>query len=243
MIYIEDTVTARGETVGIGTPNGKTRQRHTDELATAVSMTASQLAQAIGRFDGDKAAMVRAAVRTAERAFSELDVCDNVIDEASETGRKIADRLAELLAAEAAADIPVQLDALEATSALVRDTDATRTLLNRLLGRDEEIAQRPPTTRHLSSADLPGLPSAYRDETGFEDLMAVAARGEELAPRLRNAHAERLGKVADHLVGVVREAAAAGFAERGFAVESVHEARRAYELWLQCLAERRRDLD
>ncbi|MER6782269.1 MULTISPECIES: hypothetical protein [unclassified Streptomyces] len=228
--------------MGIATPNGTARQRHTDELAAAVSMTASQLAQAVGRFDGDKDAMVRAAVRTAERAFSELDACDNVIDEASETGRKIADRLAELLAAEAAADIPVQLAALEATSALVRDTDATRTLLNRLLGRDEEITQRPQAVLHLSSADLPGLPSAYTDETGFEDLMAVAARGEELAPRLRDAHAERLDKVADHLVRVVREAAAAGFAERGFAIESVHEARQAYELWLQCLAERRRDL-
>ncbi|MFD5410288.1 hypothetical protein [Streptomyces nojiriensis] len=228
--------------MGIGTPNGTARQRHTDELAAASSMTASQLAQAVGRFDGDKAAMVHAAVRTAERAFSELDACDNVIDEASETGRKIADRLAELLAAEAAADIPVQLDALEATSALVRDTDATRTLLNHLLGRQEEIEQRPQAVCHLTSADLPGLPSAYTDETGFEDLIAVAARGEELAPRLRDAHAERLDKVADHVVHVVREAAAAGFAERGFAVESIHEARRACELWLQCLAERRRDL-
>ncbi|MFJ3170790.1 hypothetical protein ACIPJK_08385 [Streptomyces roseus] len=228
--------------MGIGTPNGTARQRHTDELAASSSMTASQLAQAVGRFDGDKAAMVRAAVRTAERAFSELDACDNVIDEASETGRKIADRLAELLAAEEAADIPVQLAALEATSALVRDTDGTRTLLNRLLGREEEFGQRPLAVRHLSSADLPGLPSAYTDETGFEDLMAVAARGEELAPRLRDAHAERLDKVADHVVRVVREAAAAGFAERGFAVESVREARQAYELWLRCLAERNRDL-
>ncbi|MEU6049735.1 hypothetical protein ABZ829_04755 [Streptomyces xanthochromogenes] len=228
--------------MGIETSRGTGGQRHTDELAAAVSMTVSQLAQAVGRFDGDKAAMVLAAVRTAERAFSELDACDDVIDEASETGRNIADRLAELLAAEAITEIPVELDTLEATSALVRDTDAARTLLNRLLGREEEGARTPQAVRQLSSAGLPGLPSAYTDETGYEDLMAVAARGEELAPQLRKAHIERIGKVADHLVEVVREAAAAGFAERKGADESLREARKTYELWLQCLAERRRDL-
>ncbi|MFE9562878.1 hypothetical protein ACFYM0_17440 [Streptomyces sp. NPDC006487] len=229
--------------MGIATPNGTARQPHTDELAAAVSMTTSQLAQAVGRFDGDKAAMVLAAVRTAERAFTELDACDDVIDEAWKTGRSIADRLSELLAAEAVADIALQLDALEATSARVRGTDATRTLLNRLLGREEEVGQTPPAVPRLTDVDLPDLPSAYRDEAGFEDLMAMAAREEELAPRLRDAHAERLDGVAAHLVSVVRQAAAAGFAERAFAVESVAEARRAYELWLQCLAERRRDLD
>ncbi|WP_327332217.1 hypothetical protein [Streptomyces anulatus] len=229
--------------MGIGTPIGTARQGHTDELAAASSMTASQLAQAVGRFDGDKAAMLLAAVRTAERAFSELDACDDVIDQASETGRMIADRLSELLAAEAVPDIPVQLDALEAAFARVRGTDATRTLLNRLLGREEELGRRSPTVRRLSSFELPGLPSAYRDETGFEDLMAMAAREEELAPRLRDAHAERLGQAADHLVCVVRQAADAGFAEATFAVESIQEARQAYELWLHCLAERRRDLD
>lgn len=123
----------------------------------------------------------------------------------------IADRLSELLAAEAVPDIPVQLDALEAAFARVRGTDATRTLLNRLLGREEELGRRSPTVRRLSSFELPGLPSAYRDETGFEDLMAMAAREEELAPRLRDAHAERLGQAADHLVCVVRQAADAGF--------------------------------
>ncbi|MFJ7421071.1 hypothetical protein ACIQXD_21000 [Streptomyces uncialis] len=225
------------------TPEGTARHPHTDELAAAVSMTGSQLAQAVGRFDGDKAAMVLAAVRTAERAFTELDDCDKVIDEASEAGRAIADRLGELLAAEAADEIPPQLHALEATSARVRDTDGPRTLLNRLLGREEEAGQKPSTVRPLTSVDLPGLPSAYRDEEGFADLMAVAARGAELAPRLRDAHAERLGDVAAHLVRVVRQAADVGFAEPVFADESVHEARRAYALWLRCLAERKRDLD
>ncbi|MFJ4863708.1 hypothetical protein [Streptomyces sp. NPDC088748] len=227
--------------MGIGTPNGTARQL-SDELAATASMTASQLAQAVGRFEGDTAAMVVAAVRTAERAFLELDACDDVIDEASESGRRIADRLAELLAAEATDDILVQLDAWEATSARVRATDATRVLLNRILGREDEARQRTPAVRRLLPAELPDLPSAYADETGFEDLIAVAARGEELAPQLREAHAERLGTVTDHLVRVVRECAAAGFAEPGYSIESVHEARRAHALWLQCIAERRRDL-
>ncbi|MFE1873720.1 hypothetical protein ACFW9N_22995 [Streptomyces sp. NPDC059496] len=228
--------------MGISTPNGTSRLRQSDELVAAVSMTASQLAQAVGRFDGDKAAMVLAAVRTAQRAFSELDACDDVIDGASDSGLDIASRLRELLAAESIADIPAQLDALEAASAGVRGTAATRALLNRLLALEEEAGPTPPTVRRLSSSELPSLPSAYADDDGFADLMAVAARGEELAPQLRHAHADRLARVADHLVGVVRQAAVTGFAEEAFAVESVREARRSYELWLQCLAERKRDL-
>ncbi|RSS58001.1 hypothetical protein EF912_12230 [Streptomyces sp. WAC07061] len=228
--------------MGISTPNGTSRLRQSDELVAAVSMTASQLAQAVGRFDGDKAAMVLAAVRTAQRAFSELDACDDVIDRASDTGLDIAGRLRELLAAESVADIPAQLDALEATSAGVRGTAATRALLNRLLALEQEVGPTPPTVGRLSSSELPSLPSAYADDDGFADLMAVAARGEELAPQLRNAHADRLARVADHLVEVVRQAAVTGFAEEAFAEESVREARRAYELWLQCLAERKRDL-
>ncbi|KPH98273.1 hypothetical protein OV450_0913 [Actinobacteria bacterium OV450] len=228
--------------MGISTPNGTSRLRQSDELVAAVSMTASQLAQAVGRFDGDKAAMVLAAVRTAQRAFSELDACDDVIDRASDTGLDIAGRLRELLAAESVADIPAQLDALEATSAGVRGTAATRALLNRLLALEQEVGPPPPTVGRLSSSELPSLPSAYADVDGFADLMAVAARGEELAPQLRNAHADRIARVADHLVEVVRQAAVPGFAEEAFAAESVREARRAYELWLQCLAERKRDL-
>ncbi|MFE3861733.1 hypothetical protein ACFXPT_15015 [Streptomyces goshikiensis] len=228
--------------MGIHTPNDTDKLRHTDELVAAVTMTASQLAQAVGRFDGDKAAMVLAAVRTAQRAFSELDACDDVIDEASKTGRRIADRLSGLLATEALAEIPAQLDALEATSAAARNTAATRTLLNRLLALEEQTERTLPTVRRLSASELPSLPSAYRDDDGFEDLMAMAAREEELAPRLQEAHAARLAVVSEHLVHVVRQAAASGFANEAFATDSVHEARQAYELWLQCLAERKRDL-
>ncbi|MFE0701405.1 transposase [Streptomyces sp. NPDC058872] len=70
----------------------------------------------------------------------------------------------------------------------------------------------------------------------------MAAREDELAPELRRAHAERLGTVAAHLVRVVEQAAAVGFADEVFAEGSVREAHQAYELWARCLEERRRDL-
>ncbi|MGY3684117.1 hypothetical protein [Streptomyces sp. TE33382] len=68
--------------MGSRTPHGTTGARHPDELAAAVTITTSQLAQPVGRFHGDKAAMVLTAVRTPERVLSELDTCDDVIDEA-----------------------------------------------------------------------------------------------------------------------------------------------------------------
>ncbi|MFH8409840.1 hypothetical protein ACH4FX_34435 [Streptomyces sp. NPDC018019] len=219
-----------------------TRQRHTEELPAAVSMTPSELARAIGRFDGDTSAMVTAAVRTAERAFKELDACYDVIDKASETGQAIAARLGALLTAEAEEDIGPELDALEAVSDRVRDTDRARLLLHRVLGQEEAAKRALPAVCRLAASDLPSLPSSYTDDAGFDDLMAMAAREEELAPRLREVHAERLRRVAAHLVRVVEQAAARGFADEAFARETLQEAHRAYELWLHCLAERRRDL-
>ncbi|WMX44497.1 hypothetical protein [Streptomyces roseicoloratus] len=228
--------------MGTGTTSGPARQRHTEDLLAAVSMTSSQLAQAVGRFDGDTAAMVTAAIRTAERAFEELDACYDVIDEASATGQAIAARLSGLLAAEDEQGVGPELDALDAVSARVRGTDQARELLHRVLGREEAAERTLPVVRRLTGADLPGLPSAYADDAGFDDLMALAAREEELAPRLRAAHAERLREVAAHLVRVVEQVAAVGFTDEVFARESVHEARRAHELWVRSLAERRRDL-
>ncbi|MGA5095953.1 hypothetical protein ACPCAC_01130 [Streptomyces lavendulocolor] len=228
--------------MGTGTTSGPPRQRHTEDLLAAVSMTSAQLAQAVGRFDGDTLAMVTAAIRTAERAFEELDTCYDVIDDASATGQAITARLSALLAAEDEQSIGPELDALDAVSARVRGTDQARELLHRVLGREEAAERALPAVRRLTGADLPALPSAYADEAGFDDLMALAAREEELAPRLRAAHAERLREVAAHLVHVVEKVAAVGFADEAFARESAHEARRAHALWVRCLAERRRDL-
>ncbi|MFE1550718.1 hypothetical protein [Streptomyces sp. NPDC058718] len=228
--------------MGTGTSNGPKRQRHTEEPLTAISMTSSQIAEMIGGFEGDTQAMVTAAIHTAGRAFSELDACDDVIDGASEAGRAIADRLGALLAAEADEDVASELDALEAVCARVRDTDRTRVLLNRILGREEPAKRALPAVRHLAGADLPELPSSYSDEAGFDDFVAMAAREQELAPQLRETHAKRLGEVAAHLVRVVEHAAAVGFADEAFARESVREARQAHRLWQRCLAERTRQL-
>ncbi|MFF2729057.1 hypothetical protein ACFVS9_14280 [Streptomyces sp. NPDC058008] len=228
--------------MGAGTSNGPTRQRHAEELLAAISMTSSQLAEAVGGFEGDTPAMVTAAIHTAGRAFSELDTCDAVMDNASEGGRAIADRLGALLAAEADEDVAGELDALDTVSARVRGTDQTRMLLNRVLGREEPPKGVLPAIRHLAESDLPRLPSSYADEEGFDDFVAMSAREDELAPELQETHAKRLDEVAAHLVLVVRQAAAAGFADEAFARESIREARQAHLLWQRCLAERTRQL-
>ncbi|MEU2234615.1 hypothetical protein [Streptomyces vietnamensis] len=228
--------------MGAETSNGPTRQRHTEDLLAAISMTSQQLAEAVGGFEGDPPAMVTAAIHTAGRAFSELDACDAVIDDASEAGRAIADRLGALLATEAGEDVASELDALDTVSARVRGTDQTRILLNRVLGREEPPKGAPPAVRHLAESNLPLLPSSYADEEGYDDFMAMSAREDELAPELRETHAKRLAEVAAHLVHVVRQAAAAGFADEAFARESIREARHAHRLWRRCLAERTRQL-
>jgi len=205
-------------------------------------MSASELMQAVGRFDGDLTEMVRASVRTAERAFAELDACDDVIDQASETARNAATRLRALLSAESAAGIPTELENLETIAAQVRGTDETRRLLNHVLGREDRDARTPATVVRLTAAGLPPLPSAYAEDDDYTDLIAMAGREEQLRPRLEQAHARRIGLVAVHLVAVVELAAATGFAEERSAGEALREAWSSYELWQRCLAERYRDL-
>lgn len=213
-----------------------------EALPTELGMSLSELVQAVGGFDGAPAEMVRASVRAAERAFAELDACDEVIDQASETGGKVAERLGVLLAAESAADVPAELEKLKAIAARVRGTDETRRLLNRVLGRENRDARATTVVVRLTAADLPALPSAYTEDDDYTDLIAMADREEQLRPLLRHVHSQRIDLVAAHLVTVVEQAAAVGFADERFAGESLHEARNSYELWQRCLAERRRDL-
>ncbi|MEV2210408.1 hypothetical protein AB0H86_02620 [Streptomyces sp. NPDC050997] len=224
-----------GTTAATGKPQA-------EALPAALGMSVSELVHAVGGFECEPAEMVRASVRTAERAFAELDACDDVIDRASEIGGKVADRLRVHLSAESAAEIPAELVELETVAARVRSTDETRRLLNRVLGREDRDAFAPMAVVRLTADDLPKLPSAYTEPDDYTDLLAVAGREEQLRPQLKLVHADRIVRVASHLVTVVEQVAAVGFADRRFAGESLREARRSYELWQRCLAERRRDL-
>jgi hypothetical protein len=224
-----------GTTAATGKPQA-------EALPTALGMSVSELVQAVGGFECDPAEMVRASVRTAERAFAELDACDDVIDKASEAGGRIADRLRVHLSEESVADIGAELEELERVAAQVRNTDETRRLLNRVLGKEERDAFTPAVVVRLTADDLPKLPSAYAEADDYTDLLAVAGREEQLRPQLELVHAERIVRVASHLVTVVEQVAAAGFADSRFAGESLLEAQRSYALWRTCLAESRRDL-
>ncbi len=224
-----------GTTAATGKPQA-------EPLPVALGMSVTELVQAVGGFECDPAEMVRASVRTAERAFAELDACDDVIDKASEAGGKVAGRLRVHLSAEAAADIPAELEELETVAAGVRSTDETRRLLNRVLGRENRDAFTPVAVVRLTADGLPKLPSAYAEPDDYSDLLAVAGREEQLRPLLKLVHAERIVRVASHLVTVVDQVASVGFADKRFAGESLREAWHSYELWQRCLAERRRDL-
>ncbi|MFJ7494695.1 hypothetical protein [Streptomyces sp. NPDC097727] len=118
-------------------------------------------------------------------------------------------------------------------------------MLNQVLGRDAADAPRAyeagsaPEVRRLGEEALPALPSTYDD---CDDLLAVAAREEQLAPMLELAHAERISRTAAHLVAVVEDAARSGFAQEEFSRASPAEARRAWQRRQRCLEERRRDL-
>ncbi|MGI5192764.1 hypothetical protein ACQEVY_03740 [Streptomyces sp. CA-288835] len=213
-----------------------------EALPAALGMSVSELVHAVGGFEGDPAEMVRASVRTAERAFAELDACDDVIDKASEDGGEIADRLRTHLSAESVADVPAELKELATVAARVRSTDETRRLLNRVLGREDRDAFTPAAVVPLTADALPRLPSAYAEPDDYTDLFAVAGREEQLRPQLRLVHTDRITRAASHLVTMVERVAATGFVDKRFTAESLREAHRAYELWERCLAERRRDL-
>ncbi|MFD8538983.1 hypothetical protein [Streptomyces rubrogriseus] len=219
-----------------------TGKRQAESLPTALGMSVSELVQAVGGFEGDPAEMVRASVRTAKRAFAELDACDDVIDKASVAGGKIADRLRVHLSEQSVADVRAELEELERVAARVRGTDETRRLLNRVLGKEERDAFTPAVVVRLTADDLPRLPSAYAEADDYTDLLAVAGREEQLRPQLELAHAKRIVRVASHLVTVVEQVAAEGFADSRFAAESLLEAQRSHALWRTCLAESRRDL-
>lgn len=219
-----------------------------EDLLAAVPISIGELRRAVGRFETDTAGMVEASIRTAERALAELDACAALIDNAGEQGQRSADLIRELAAKEAVGQVAAELDMLDAVAGRVWESAPLRRLLNSVLGRDAGGAPDgegdgvAPGVRTLVEAELPALPSAYDDGDAFDDLMALAARGVELAPRLELAHAERISRVAAHLVSVVEGAAKSGFAQEGFARASLSEARRAWALWERCLGERRRDL-
>ncbi len=219
-----------------------TERSQAEAVPAALGMSMSELVHAVGGFECGPAELIRASVRTAERAFAELDACDAVIDEASEAGRHISDRLRAHLATESAAAVSAELDELTAIAARVRDTDETRRLLNRVLGREDRDSSAPVGVAHLIVTGLPSLPSAYAEPDDFTDLLAVAGREEQLRPQLKLVHADRIARAAAHLVAVVDRVAATGFIDRQFTAESLGEAEHAYGLWKACLAERRRDL-
>lgn len=215
-----------------------------EDLLGAVPITVAELRGAVGRFEGDTAAMVRASIATAERAFAELDACDGVIDAAGVRGEEVAGRLRELLAREAREEVAAELAALDEIAEEVRRSSATLRLLNRVLGRETVVEDDVPAAKVpvLHEAQLPKVPSVYGDEAEYADLLGVAGRGEELAPRRELAHRERLSDVAAHVVALVQEVAKTGFADARFAHASLREAHTAHALWLRCLEQRRRDL-
>ncbi|MEU1176884.1 hypothetical protein ABZ464_04410 [Streptomyces sp. NPDC005820] len=212
-----------------------------EALLAAVPMSAAELGAAVGRFESDMAGLLLASVRTAERAFAELDTCEAMINTAAARGQTAAVRLRELLAVEDAERVNAELGALEEAAGDVRRAMADFRLLSHVLGRDMNVEAGRRRVVHLTESGLPPLPSAYR-EGDFEDLIAIADRGAQLAPELERAHRERIRTASDHVVEVVRSAAATGFADERFAEDAMDEARRAVRLWKQCLEERRRDV-
>ncbi|MFH8656291.1 hypothetical protein [Streptomyces afghaniensis] len=215
-----------------------------EDLLEAVPMTVAELRGAVGFFDEDTAGMLRASIATAERAFAELNACDRVIDEAGAHGEGAADRLRELLSREAREEVAAELTALDVIAGEVGQSVATLRLLNRILGREAaaEDDASPAEVSRLRETDLRGVPSTYGDDAEYDDLLAIADRGAELAPQLEEAHRERLSAVADHLVTVVQRAARTGFADEQFAQKSLREAWAAHALWVRCLEQRQHDL-
>jgi hypothetical protein len=215
-----------------------------EDLLEAVPITVAELRSSVGLFEEDTAGMLRASIATAERAFAELNACDSLIDEAGARGEDAAERLRQLLGREAQEEVAAELTALDVIAQEVWQSVATLHLLNRILGRETAVEDDASSAdvHRLRETDLRGVPSTYGDDAEYDDLLAIADRGAQLAPQLERAHRERLTTVAEHLVTVVQRAAKTGFADERFAQESLQEAHAAYALWLRCLKQREHDL-
>ncbi|MEU9730142.1 hypothetical protein [Streptomyces sp. NPDC048002] len=134
---------------------------------------------AIFIFGEDTAGMLRASIATMERAFTGLNACDCVFDEAGAHGEVAGERLRQPLAQEAGEEVAAELADLESIADEVQQSVASPRLLNRIVGREAavEVDSSPADVSRPRETDL--RISGHRRTADGEDRLRgrVVCRG------------------------------------------------------------------
>jgi hypothetical protein len=189
--------------------------------------------------DSDDIGLLLEATRTVQRAFSEIDKANTVLDDVSDLGHQLLALLTDSLARHAREEIPSLLGSLRSQAMRVERSEAVRTVANRILGNDDDgeteaLEAVPALTAEL----LPRVPSLYDDEeqpgSTLADLWERQERLERVQDRVRR---ERLERVAAHLVSLTDKIVSRSFMDTRFTRAVLDEMERAYGLWCECLDE------
>ncbi|MFI9567865.1 hypothetical protein [Streptomyces rishiriensis] len=198
---------------------------------------------------GEPGDVLDMALRTAQRAFAEIDACNTLLDAASERAHALARELEGRLAEGDSGAVPGILDELDTLAAKVAVSEAERQVVLRILGMEEAgagDARTPADDRDpvptLTAAGLPRVPSLYdAEQPGYGTLTDMMAAQEKSAAQRAAAHARRSAAVAEHMTEIVMRLADVSFSDPALNKEALTELRHSYALWLACADERRRD--
>ncbi|MFF4480234.1 hypothetical protein ACFY1A_24940 [Streptomyces sp. NPDC001520] len=219
-----------------------------DPLETARTHVSALLHHA-RMLTGEPGDVLDMALRTAQRAFAEIDACNTLLDRASERAHALARELEGRLAEGDSAAAPGLLDELDALAARVAASEAERQVVLRILGMQDAEAgdartpadDRDPVPR-LTAAKLPRVPSLYdAEQPGYGTLTDMMAARERTAAQRAAAHARRSAVVTKHMTEIVMRLANVSLSDPALNEEALAELRHAYALWLVCADERRDD--
>ncbi|MFE0871692.1 hypothetical protein [Streptomyces rochei] len=181
---------------------------------------------------------IEQAVRAVQRAFAEIDRCNQLLHSAQDSGDHAVRELDTLLRRREYAAVPEILDRLDGLAAEVAQSEADRLMVRRILfGEDDEPAEgtREWEVPRLTADDLPRIPTVHDvDNPGDSTLEDMWQRDHALASRQHEVRRERGRLAADHLRTVVARAVRS-FGAPASTVALLAEARPAYELWASCL--------
>ncbi|MFE2690562.1 hypothetical protein [Streptomyces mirabilis] len=198
---------------------------------------------------GEPGDVLDMALRTAQRAFAEIDACNTLLDTASERAHALARELEGRLAEGDSAAVPGLLDELDTLAAGVAVSEAERQVVLRILGMEDTeagVARTPADDRDpvptLTAAGLPRVPSLYdAEQPGYGTLTDMMAAQEKSAAQRAAAHARRAAVVAEHMTEIVMRLANVSVSDPALNEEALAELRHSYALWLACADERQRD--
>ncbi|MGW3248455.1 hypothetical protein [Streptomyces sp. NPDC001070] len=219
--------------------NGQVAAEADDEFAAAEEAI-SGLRSAVELMGEGEFGVLTESLRLARRAFDEIGKCNSVLDAASAAADDLTNALDEQLRCSAAEEVTALIDELAQLARTVANSEAERAVVLRIVhgeADDEDMEDDAESVPVLWRSDLPAVPSVYdADQADYASLEDMLRRQGQLHGEQKRIRAERLRLSADHLRSVFAYAAD-HMATVAAAEAAIKEARRAHEMWAECLAD------